>query len=165
MRNGLPPLGLLNPFIYSRRYRGFTDIVHGGSNGCTGLDRLSGLSTPFVPYTSWNATVGWDPATGYGTLNFPKLVELSHQAGSLNEKRDVSDVVPNSSTTSKESYTFVFPTETDSSAVADFPTETDTSAVFVWPTSSTKAETTTVWVTVTANPTQRGREEGHETAT
>ena len=31
-----PPLGFLNPWIYSVGYRGLNDIVEGGSTGCTG---------------------------------------------------------------------------------------------------------------------------------
>lgn len=37
---------------------------------------FSGLSTPIVPYASWNATPGWDPVTGLGTPMFPELVEM-----------------------------------------------------------------------------------------
>ncbi|MCJ1257173.1 vesicle formation at the endoplasmic reticulum [Lignoscripta atroalba] len=74
---GLPPLGFLNPWIYSVGYKGLTDIVDGGSTGCTGEDVYSGLPTPFVPYASWNATPGWDPVTGYGTPNFQKLLRLA----------------------------------------------------------------------------------------
>jgi tripeptidyl-peptidase-1 len=55
---------------------GFTDIVDGGSTGCTGKDIYSGLPTPFVPYASWNATPGWDPVTGLGTPVFPELAKL-----------------------------------------------------------------------------------------
>ena len=72
-----PPLGFLNPFIYSVGYKGLTDIVNGGSDGCRGTDIYSGLPTPFVPYASWNATKGWDPVTGYGTPNLQKLLSLS----------------------------------------------------------------------------------------
>jgi len=71
-----PPLGFLNPFIYSKGYQGLTDIVDGGSTGCTGKDIYSKLPTPFVPYASWNATKGWDPVTGWGTPNFQKLLKL-----------------------------------------------------------------------------------------
>ena len=72
-----PPLGFLNPFIYSVGYRGLTDIVDGGSTGCTGTDTTSGLKAPFVPFASWNATKGWDPVTGYGTPDLQKLLFLS----------------------------------------------------------------------------------------
>ncbi|EER26286.1 Tripeptidyl-peptidase I precursor, putative [Coccidioides posadasii C735 delta SOWgp] len=73
---GKPVLGFLNPFLYTVGRFGFTDIVHGGSTGCTGKDMYSGLPTPFVPYASWNATKGWDPVTGLGTPNFEVLKKL-----------------------------------------------------------------------------------------
>ena len=74
---GKSPLGFLNPWLYSSGYKGLTDIVNGGSTGCTGKDIYSGLPTPLVPYASWNATKGWDPVTGLGTPIFLKLVDLS----------------------------------------------------------------------------------------
>ena len=74
---GQRPLGFLNPFIYGGGYKALNDITTGGSKGCTGTDIYSGLPTPFVPYAGWNATVGWDPVTGYGTPNFQKLLALS----------------------------------------------------------------------------------------
>ena len=74
---GKSPLGFLNPWIYSTAYRGLTDIVDGGSKGCTGTDIYSGLPAPFVPFASWNATKGWDPVTGYGTPVFSKLLRLA----------------------------------------------------------------------------------------
>lgn len=74
---GKSPLGFLNPWIYSSGYKGLTDIVDGGSTGCTGTDIYSGLPAPKVPYASWNATPGWDPVTGWGTPNFAKLLQLS----------------------------------------------------------------------------------------
>ncbi|KAK2759798.1 vesicle formation at the endoplasmic reticulum [Arachnomyces sp. PD_36] len=74
---GKPTLGFLNPLIYKFGLTsGFTDIVDGGSTGCTGEDQYSGLPTPFVPYASWNATKGWDPVTGLGTPIFPQLSEM-----------------------------------------------------------------------------------------
>jgi hypothetical protein len=117
-----------------------------------------------------------------GTPIFPKLVELSLQVGSLNEKRDVFHVVSTSSTTTEETYTLIFPTEADTSAAFVWPTktesspvlvsltETDTRPVFVWPSTSTVRVTPTVTsakhtVTTTTTPTQRDGEEGHETAT
>ena len=75
--HGQPPLGFLNPFIYSVGYKGLTDIVDGGSRGCTGIDIYSDLPTPFVPFASWNATPGWDPVTGYGTPNLQKLLRIA----------------------------------------------------------------------------------------
>jgi tripeptidyl-peptidase-1 len=78
---GKPPLGFLNPWIYSEGYEGLTDIVNGGSSGCSGIDIFSGLPTPHVPYASWNATAGWDPVTGHGTPDFQKLLKLVMSGG------------------------------------------------------------------------------------
>lgn len=79
-----PPLGWLNPRLYSDLKGAFTDIVIGGSEGCTGIDQYSGLPTPIVPYASWNATVGWDPVTGLGTPLFNKLLAMAAPGVSYN---------------------------------------------------------------------------------
>lgn len=60
---GKKPLGFLNPWLYKRGHKGFTDITAGSAAGC-GVD-------------GFNATEGWDPVTGFGTPIFPKLVELA----------------------------------------------------------------------------------------
>ncbi|KJA29731.1 hypothetical protein HYPSUDRAFT_152704 [Hypholoma sublateritium FD-334 SS-4] len=59
---GQPPLGFLNPFLYSKGFEGLNDITRGHNGGC---------GTP-----GFNATQGWDPVTGLGTPNFGKLKEL-----------------------------------------------------------------------------------------
>jgi tripeptidyl-peptidase-1 len=74
---GRPPLGWLNPRLYTDLASAFTDITDGGSTGCTGVDIYSNLTTPIVPYASWNATTGWDPVTGLGTPLFDKLLALA----------------------------------------------------------------------------------------
>lgn len=59
----LPPLGWLNPLLYSPKIAAaFNDITEGSNPGC---------GTP-----GFNATTGWDPVTGLGTPNFLKLKEL-----------------------------------------------------------------------------------------
>ncbi|ORY68727.1 peptidase S8/S53 domain-containing protein [Pseudomassariella vexata] len=81
IRDGQPALGFLNPWLYNDASSGFTDIVDGGSQGCSGRDIYSGLPTPYVPGAGWNATEGWDPVTGLGTPLFDKLLAIS--GGSL----------------------------------------------------------------------------------
>jgi len=77
MNEGLPPLGFLNPLLYSDKGRqGLTDIEIGGSKGCNGLDNHSKLQSPKVSFASWNATAGWDPVTGLGTVNFGNMLEV-----------------------------------------------------------------------------------------
>lgn len=58
----LPPLGFLNPFLYSKGFQGLNDITIGNNAGC---------GTP-----GFNTSKGWDPVTGLGTPNFGKLKEL-----------------------------------------------------------------------------------------
>ncbi|KAI8911160.1 subtilisin-like protein [Gorgonomyces haynaldii] len=57
-----PPLGFLNPWLYSRGYKGLNDITSGNNPGC---------DTP-----GFNATKNWDPVTGLGTPDFGKLRAL-----------------------------------------------------------------------------------------
>ncbi|KAK8116277.1 tripeptidyl-peptidase 1 [Apiospora sp. TS-2023a] len=91
MKNGLSPMGFLNPWLYSSAVAGggLTDITTGGSVGCTGGSSSSGPPTPYVPYASWNATQGWDPVTGLGTPLFDMLLQLALAAP--NSTRHVHD--------------------------------------------------------------------------
>ncbi|KAI4160428.1 MAG: hypothetical protein LQ342_005752 [Letrouitia transgressa] len=56
---GKKPLGFLNPWLYKKGYKAFTDIVSGNSMGC-GTD-------------GFPAVKGWDAVTGFGTPFFPKV--------------------------------------------------------------------------------------------
>jgi tripeptidyl-peptidase-1 len=76
LRQKKPALGFLNPLLYANP-DALNDIVLGGSRGCDGHARFNGPlnGSPVIPYASWNATAGWDPVTGLGTPNFPKLLK------------------------------------------------------------------------------------------
>lgn len=74
LQSGKPTLGFLNPWLYSLNGTGTTDIVAGGSLGCTGKGYF-GEKTVVIPYASWNATKGWDPVTGLGTPLFDQLLK------------------------------------------------------------------------------------------
>ncbi|PQE06032.1 tripeptidyl-peptidase 1 precursor protein [Rutstroemia sp. NJR-2017a BBW] len=63
---GKAPLGFLNPWLYEKGYKGFTDILSGSAVGC---------NTAGFPVTK-----GWDPATGFGTPVFPQLLKLAGAA-------------------------------------------------------------------------------------
>ena len=64
-KNHLPPLGFLNPWMYSNPSM-FTDVTKG----------TNAISRGGVPFSSgWNATIGWDPTTGLGTPLFEKMVK------------------------------------------------------------------------------------------
>ncbi|KAJ7035447.1 family S53 protease-like protein [Mycena alexandri] len=57
---GKSPLGFLNPFLYSPAGRAALNDVSDGKN-------------PGCGTSGFNATVGWDPVTGLGSPNYPKL--------------------------------------------------------------------------------------------
>jgi len=50
--SGKSPLGFLNPWLYKKGYKGFTDILSGGNGGCN--------------TTGFPVTKGWDAVTGFG---------------------------------------------------------------------------------------------------
>ncbi|KAF2971878.1 hypothetical protein GQX73_g1707 [Xylaria multiplex] len=78
LRAGKPTLGFLNPLLYKNPHA-LNDITLGGSTGCDGRARFHGApnGSPVIPYASWNATAGWDPVSGLGTPNFPKLLKAA----------------------------------------------------------------------------------------
>ncbi|KAI1130678.1 peptidase S8/S53 domain-containing protein [Nemania abortiva] len=66
---GKPALGFLNPWLYSlpTGANGLNDITSGKSNGCSGTT----ISKP-----GFSAVTGWDPVTGLGSPNYPKLLSV-----------------------------------------------------------------------------------------
>ncbi|RDL38636.1 Tripeptidyl peptidase [Venustampulla echinocandica] len=60
--DGKPPLGFLNPWLYKRGYRAFTDVTSGSASGCNS--------------TGFPAQEGWDAVTGFGTPYFPKILDI-----------------------------------------------------------------------------------------
>ncbi|KAF9243183.1 peptidase S8/S53 domain-containing protein [Melanogaster broomeanus] len=62
LAEGKSTIGFINPTIYSPEFAGlFNDITMGTNPGCG--------------TTGFNATAGWDPVTGLGTPNLPKLLD------------------------------------------------------------------------------------------
>ncbi|KKY15785.1 putative tripeptidyl-peptidase 1 precursor [Diplodia seriata] len=61
LARGKPVLGFLNPWLYKRGRRAYTDVTAGSAVGCGG--------------DGFPAKEGWDPVTGFGTPVFPRLVE------------------------------------------------------------------------------------------
>jgi tripeptidyl-peptidase-1 len=78
LRSKKPSLGFLNPLLYSNP-DALNDVVLGASTGCDGNARFNGApnGSPVIPGASWNATAGWDPVSGLGTPNFPKLLKAA----------------------------------------------------------------------------------------
>ncbi|KAJ7496654.1 tripeptidyl peptidase A [Mycena latifolia] len=62
LRHGKLTMGFLNPFLYGVGSKGLVDMIEGRVNGCE--------------QPGFNATHGWDPATGLGFFDFKKLQTL-----------------------------------------------------------------------------------------
>lgn len=83
LKAGKPVMGFINPWLYSlgssgNGTTGITDVTAGAAVGCTGVNLQSGKPVPgasVIPGAMWNATVGWDPATGVGMPDLMGLVE------------------------------------------------------------------------------------------
>ena len=72
LRAGKHTLGWLNPLIYGVASGTFVDVTAGYTAGCK--SNVEGAAQ--VPGARWNATVSWDPTTGFGTPDFQKWKDL-----------------------------------------------------------------------------------------
>jgi tripeptidyl-peptidase-1 len=80
LRAGLSSMGFLNPWLYSNASSALNDITSGSSAGCNGYSSFNSTRLPngkVIPGAGWAATTGWDPVTGLGTPNFPKLLSIA----------------------------------------------------------------------------------------
>jgi tripeptidyl-peptidase-1 len=69
VRAGKPTLGYLNPLLYSEKLRpAYYDVTVGQTGSCTYTEGRVEFG--------WEATEGWDAATGLGTIDFSKFIEI-----------------------------------------------------------------------------------------
>eukprot|EP01042_Synura_sphagnicola_P036378 gene36378-biopygen3788 len=66
---GLPPVGFVNPILYASK-GAFANDVTVGENHCSASARCC--------KQGFHATPGWDPVTGFGSVDFLKLRALLH---------------------------------------------------------------------------------------
>ncbi|KAK4946024.1 Tripeptidyl-peptidase sed2 [Elasticomyces elasticus] len=76
IKQGMPRLGFLNPWLYSSGNQGFTDITLGASRGCSGVDIYTSQPAGKIENASWAAGSGWDPVSGWGTPVFAQLATM-----------------------------------------------------------------------------------------
>ncbi|XP_041873991.1 tripeptidyl-peptidase 1 isoform X3 [Corvus hawaiiensis] len=69
LQRGLAPLGFLNPALYQLQKQGLGDAFYDVIQGCH-LSCLDGT----VQGQGFCASPAWDPVTGWGTPNFPRLL-------------------------------------------------------------------------------------------
>lgn len=63
---GKSSLGFINPWLYKRGYKAYTDITSGSAEGCSEIG--DGLGFP--------AKEGWDAVTGFGTPRFKDILQV-----------------------------------------------------------------------------------------
>ncbi|KAL0934916.1 uncharacterized protein CTRU02_209507 [Colletotrichum truncatum] len=79
---GKPPMGFINPWLYSGGLQAMNDVTVGASVGCTGTTAFGTQKFPpqfgakLVPNASWPAAKGWDAVTGLGTPDVGKILAL-----------------------------------------------------------------------------------------
>lgn len=67
---GKPALGFVNPAIYQNGAKIVNDITSGKNNCC------ASRSTPICCTQGFYATAGWDPLTGFGSLDYQKFYNV-----------------------------------------------------------------------------------------
>ncbi|SPO01023.1 related to Tripeptidyl-peptidase sed4 [Cephalotrichum gorgonifer] len=82
LRAGKPVMGFLNPWLYGEARGVLTDVTGGYAKGCDGFDTQTGMAVPGAGVVGergafWNATAGWDPATGLGLPNFERMLKVA----------------------------------------------------------------------------------------
>jgi hypothetical protein len=69
---GKSALGFLNPWLYSLKGSGFSDITE-GNNGCYEAGACCAEDLP-PPQRGFHAVSGWDPASGWGSPIWEELL-------------------------------------------------------------------------------------------
>mmetsp|Transcript_938 Transcript_938/g.1244 ORF Transcript_938/g.1244 Transcript_938/m.1244 type:complete len:227 (-) Transcript_938:385-1065(-) len=74
LKLGKPLMGFINPFIYQYA-SSFTIDITSGDNRCSAMSTSwwSWYPTHNCCKEGFNATTGWDPVTGLGSINFDKF--------------------------------------------------------------------------------------------
>ena len=77
---GMAKMGWINPFLYQYSSQFAKDITT-GYNKCSALFRENGVRTSICCKEGFNATIGWDPVTGLGSVNYEKFLAAALTAG------------------------------------------------------------------------------------
>ena len=85
IRNGMPPMGNILPFLWTLgrlRPDAFNDIVIGNSS--TAGPQNSGNCSTAITCGGFTAAVGWDAVSGFGSVNFNRLLQYALNPTTLN---------------------------------------------------------------------------------
>lgn len=74
LRNGQSSVGWINPTLYgATAAASYTDVTEGSIKCCSDA---SDPPNPICCNSGFSATAGWDPVSGWGSITYPKLLEL-----------------------------------------------------------------------------------------
>lgn len=74
LEHGLPSVGFINPSLYATSaWSQYTDITSGHIKCCSDSNDPP---DPICCTSGFTATPGWDPATGFGSITFDRLVQV-----------------------------------------------------------------------------------------
>jgi len=93
IKEGLAPLGYLNPLFYSGASSFTRDVIH-GTNACM----RGGIKC--CDKAGFSASNGWDPATGWGSVDAEKLIKYVLQLGEVGRRTLLPTVTPTARTSS-----------------------------------------------------------------
>ena len=75
--NGLPSVGFINPTLYQYgSVNSYFNDVTSGENNCIAYGDTSNPSGATCCVSGFYSTTGWDPVTGYGSVQFDNLYTL-----------------------------------------------------------------------------------------
>jgi len=81
LEKGMSSMGFVNPFVYSYSSQFVNDITY-GNNTCTEADSASFFETSCgCCKFGYYASIGWDPVSGLGTLNYTQFLSVALSMG------------------------------------------------------------------------------------
>ena len=74
---GKGPVGFINPTLYAKgTASGLFNDVTSGENNCIAFSDIEHASHAHCCQSGFHATAGWDPTTGFGSMNFPNVLTM-----------------------------------------------------------------------------------------
>lgn len=80
IKGGKGPVGWINPVLYAN-YSSFVNDITSGNNKCAVSEKVNGIPVNACCRQGFTATSGWDPTTGFGTVDYSKMQALFMKLG------------------------------------------------------------------------------------
>ncbi len=74
---GKGPVGFINPTLYAKgTASGLFNDITSGENNCIAFSDIEHASHAHCCESGFYATAGWDPTTGFGSMNYPNVLAM-----------------------------------------------------------------------------------------